>query len=108
MLHGGMLSNGPAEFGSAHGRKWLVTDYEAGDVVLHNAYSIHASTMNYDVEGVIRLGTDLRFVDSSRPWDQVCVVYLRLCCLSIVVGSRRLMALCRGGIEILSSMMVFD
>lgn len=30
---------------------------------------IHASTINYDPENRIRLGTDLRFVDSSRPWD---------------------------------------
>lgn len=32
---------------------------------------IHASTINHDKEGRIRLGTDLRFVNSSRPWDQV-------------------------------------
>lgn len=25
--------------------------------------------MNYDEEGVIRVGTDLRFVDQSKPWD---------------------------------------
>lgn len=30
---------------------------------------IHASTINTDPEGRIRVGTDLRFVDSSRPWD---------------------------------------
>ena len=30
---------------------------------------IHASTMNFDEEGVIRVGTDLRFVDKTRPWD---------------------------------------
>lgn len=32
---------------------------------------IHASTKNYDPENKIRLGTDLRFVNSARPWDQV-------------------------------------
>lgn len=69
MMHGGMLAHGPIEFGKQHNRKWLLTPYEAGDVVLHNAYMIHASTMNYDEEGVIRVGTDLRFVDKSRPWD---------------------------------------
>ncbi|KAJ4348793.1 uncharacterized protein N0V89_010171 [Didymosphaeria variabile] len=51
-------------------RRWLVTSYEAGDVVLHTPYSIHASTMNFDPGNVIRVGTDLRFVDSSRPWDK--------------------------------------
>lgn len=71
MIHGGMLSNGPAEFGRQHGHKWLVGAYEAGDVALHDSYMIHASTMNFDENDVIRLGTDLRFVDSSQRWDEV-------------------------------------
>lgn len=29
MMHGGMLSNGPADFGKKHDRRWLVTAYEA-------------------------------------------------------------------------------
>lgn len=70
MIHGGMLSHEPAQFSKDVGRRWLVTNYEAGDVVLHNAYAIHASTMNHDPEGVIRVGTDLRFVDSSKEWDK--------------------------------------
>lgn len=59
MIAGGMLSNGksfvftaqltkisltipsgPAEFGKFYDRRWLATDYEAGDVVLHNAYAV--------------------------------------------------------------------
>lgn len=27
--------------------------------------------MNYDPSNVIRVGTDLRFVDASKPWDKV-------------------------------------
>ena len=90
MLHGGMLdSDGPITFGKKHSRRWLLTSYEAGDVVLHKAYmvsssssammirrpnidydpQIHASTINHDEEGVIRVGTDLRYVDKSKPWD---------------------------------------
>ncbi|RDW89105.1 hypothetical protein BP6252_01137 [Coleophoma cylindrospora] len=69
MLETGLLSDGPAEFGRTHQRRWLVAEYEAGDVVLHNAYTIHASTINHDPNHVIRLATDLRFADSSRPWD---------------------------------------
>ncbi|KAI0101071.1 hypothetical protein F4814DRAFT_432152 [Daldinia grandis] len=70
MMSGGLLADGPKEFSEAHGRKWLATDYEAGDVVLHTPYTIHASTINKDLKNVIRLGTDLRFVDSSRPYDR--------------------------------------
>lgn len=40
MMAGGMLSQGPVEFGEKHKRRWLVTDYEAGDVVFHNSYSV--------------------------------------------------------------------
>ncbi|KAL7621753.1 hypothetical protein AAE478_009080 [Parahypoxylon ruwenzoriense] len=57
------------EFGEVHERRWLVTKYEAGDVVLHTPYTIHASTVNEDPRNIIRLGTDLRFVNSSEPYD---------------------------------------
>lgn len=40
MMKTGWLSPDPASFGRKHGRKWLVTAYEAGDVVLHSAYMV--------------------------------------------------------------------
>lgn len=40
MMSGGLLADGPKEFGEAHGRRWLVTEYEAGDVVLHTPYTV--------------------------------------------------------------------
>ncbi|KAL5363942.1 hypothetical protein BJX96DRAFT_178526 [Aspergillus floccosus] len=59
MMAGGMLSQSPQDFASVHSQygthTWLVTDYEAGDVVFHNPYSIHASGRNEDEEGRIRL-----------------------------------------------------
>lgn len=69
MMSTGLLDDGPAGYGKQFGRRWLATDYEAGDVVLHTPFTIHASTINHDPENRIRLATDLRFVDSSRPWD---------------------------------------
>lgn len=89
MLESGVLTEGPAEFCRIHKSRWLVSGFEAGDVVLHSPYmvwkflthrgglvpanisQIHASTVNRDKKNVIRLATDLRFVDSSRQWDQV-------------------------------------
>ncbi len=47
--------------GAYHASYALVTDYEAGDVVFHHPYSIHASGRNEDAQGRIRLSTDLRF-----------------------------------------------
>lgn len=57
--------------------RWLVADYEAGDVVLHSAYTIHAALMNKDPRGRMRLSTDIRYqclhdrIDErwSRPWS---------------------------------------
>ncbi|PHH73164.1 hypothetical protein CDD83_4799 [Cordyceps sp. RAO-2017] len=69
MLSTGFLCDGPAAFARQHGKRWLVAAYEAGDVVLHRPHMIHASTINEDPEDRIRLGTDLRFVNSARPWD---------------------------------------
>lgn len=40
MLDSGVLTEGPAGFGRTHNRRWLVTGYEAGDVVLHTAYMV--------------------------------------------------------------------
>lgn len=71
MMNTGLLSENPKEFSQRFERRWLVAEFEAGDVVLHNPFAIHASTINYDQDNVIRLATDLRFVDSSRPWDTV-------------------------------------
>ncbi|KAJ9204130.1 hypothetical protein DTO021D3_3910 [Paecilomyces variotii] len=70
MMSTGMLSEYPKEFAREHNRRWLVSAYEAGDVVLHKAHAIHASTVNHDPDNVIRLATDLRFCDSSRPYDK--------------------------------------
>ncbi|PWY81921.1 hypothetical protein BO70DRAFT_315362 [Aspergillus heteromorphus CBS 117.55] len=70
MMSTGMLSEYPVEFANQHGRRWLASAYEAGDVVLHKPHMIHASTVNNDPENVIRLATDLRFADSSKPYDK--------------------------------------
>ncbi|KAF5251602.1 hypothetical protein FANTH_3212 [Fusarium anthophilum] len=70
MMSNGFLELGPIKFLQDNGGgRWLLTEYKAGDVVYHKPHMIHASTINKDPENRIRLGTDLRFVDSSRPHD---------------------------------------
>lgn len=70
----GILSNHPSQFEDEHRHiaeregwgsayKWLVADYQAGDVVFHHPCSVHASCSNEDPKGRIRLSTDLRFYD---------------------------------------------
>lgn len=41
--------------------RWLIADYEAGDMVIHSAYMIHASTDNITQDGRVRLSTDIRY-----------------------------------------------
>jgi phytanoyl-CoA hydroxylase len=40
MMSTGLLSEFPAEFAKEHSRKWLVSAYEAGDVVLHKPHMV--------------------------------------------------------------------
>jgi len=50
--------------------RWLIADYEAGDMVVHSAYMIHAATTNESHEGRLRLSTDIRF---QRVRDEIDV-----------------------------------
>ena len=43
MMAGGLLSTAPAAFAEHHKRRWMVTNYEAGDVVLHNCFMVEFS-----------------------------------------------------------------
>lgn len=49
--------------------RWLVADYEAGDMVVHSPYMIHASTVNQSRVGRMRLSTDIRFQRLSDAID---------------------------------------
>lgn len=40
MLSTGLLADGPREYSETFGRRWLVTAYEAGDVILHTPYTV--------------------------------------------------------------------
>ena len=51
-------------------QKWLVGNYEAGDVVFHNPYLIHGAVKNEDPKGRIRLACDLRFYEECAPLDK--------------------------------------
>ena len=44
-------------------------NYEAGDVVFHNPWIIHAATKNEDELGRIRLASDLRFYEEKAAID---------------------------------------
>ncbi|KAL8761547.1 MAG: hypothetical protein Q9184_002341 [Pyrenodesmia sp. 2 TL-2023] len=73
MASDGFMSHDAVEFREAHKERagrWLVGDYEAGDVVFHNPWMIHAATKNEDELGRIRLASDLRFYEEGAKLDQ--------------------------------------
>lgn len=50
-------------------RRWLGTAFEAGDVMIHSPYTVHASLDNLDPKRVLRLSTDIRYQRASDPID---------------------------------------
>lgn len=50
-------------------RSWLVAQYEAGDVVFHDPYMVHASSKNEGVDGRIRVSSDVRFYEEGSDMD---------------------------------------
>lgn len=65
--NGGVTKDLPALAERVDGR-WLVADYEAGDMVVHSSYMIHAATMNADPQSRIRLSADIRY---QRVRDEI-------------------------------------
>ncbi|MFI6483578.1 phytanoyl-CoA dioxygenase family protein [Nonomuraea sp. NPDC050663] len=49
--------------------RWLVADFEAGDMMVHGAHIIHASLDNVDPQGLYRLSTDIRYQSSAEVID---------------------------------------
>ena len=52
-----------------HDARWLLADYEAGDMVVHTAHTVHAALDNVGTDGTIRLSTDIRYQRSDDPID---------------------------------------
>jgi ectoine hydroxylase-related dioxygenase (phytanoyl-CoA dioxygenase family) len=69
MTEGGWVSKNLPEMAEKFDTQWLAADYEAGDVVLHSPFMIHASTNNASPTGRIRLSTDIRFQNVDDEID---------------------------------------
>ena len=67
-MQSGWLTNNLAAMADDLHTRWLVADYEAGDIVVHSPYMVHASTGNVDPQGRIRLSTDIRY---QRVRDEI-------------------------------------
>lgn len=69
MSETGWISKNLPDMAERFDRRWLFADYEAGDVVLHSPYTIHAATTNTDPGGIMRLSTDIRFQNVADEID---------------------------------------
>jgi phytanoyl-CoA hydroxylase len=69
MIDTGYLKKDSGTFSRAWGRRRLRADNEVGDFVLHSRYMTHSSAINESERGIIRLATDLRFVETGKSFD---------------------------------------
>lgn len=69
MFEGGWVSKDLPDMAERFDTRWLVADYEAGDVMLHTPFMIHASTTNQDLQRRIRLSTDIRYQNVDDEID---------------------------------------
>lgn len=56
MNDGGFLSRDTVKYGEQLNRKWLITEYEAGDVIFHNPFMVHASCKHKGSEEPYSIG----------------------------------------------------
>ena len=61
MRENGWVSTNLVDMARRFDSRWLLADYEAGDMVIHSPYMIHAATVNNDSLSRTRLSTDIRF-----------------------------------------------
>ena len=69
MAEGGWVGKDLPEMADRFDSRWLMADYEAGDMVVHSAYMIHAASDNIDSLGRIRLSTDIRYQNIREEID---------------------------------------
>jgi ectoine hydroxylase-related dioxygenase (phytanoyl-CoA dioxygenase family) len=69
MTEGGWVSKDLPDMAERFDTRWLAADYEAGDIMLHSPYMIHASTTNRDPLGRLRLSTDIRYQNVEDEID---------------------------------------
>lgn len=69
MTEGGWVSKDLPDMAERFDARWLIAGYQAGDVMLHSPYMIHASTANESAGRLIRLSTDIRYQNVDDEID---------------------------------------
>lgn len=61
MASGGWISKDLPALANLIDGRWLLANFEAGDMVVHSPYLIHSATVNFDAKNRMRLSTDIRY-----------------------------------------------
>lgn len=69
MTEGGWVSKDLPGMAEKFDTRWLIANYEAGDIVVHSPFMIHAATLNESRESIIRLSTDIRYQNVADEID---------------------------------------
>ena len=69
MRENGWISTNLVQMADSFNSRWLIADYEAGDMVIHSPYMIHAATQNHDHLHRVRLSTDIRYQRADDAAD---------------------------------------
>jgi ectoine hydroxylase-related dioxygenase (phytanoyl-CoA dioxygenase family) len=70
MVAGGWLTKDLPSLAERLDTRWLIADYEAGDMMVHSPFMIHAATQNTAPDGRMRLSTDIRYQLVADAIDQ--------------------------------------
>lgn len=70
MEEGGSLTEDLTDLANRLNMRWLIANYESGDMVVHSPYMIHAATTNQDAHGRMRLSADIRYQLVDDEIDQ--------------------------------------
>ena len=70
MTQGGWLTKDLPSLAERLDTRWLMANYEAGDMVVHSAYMIHAASLNQSTESRIRVSTDIRYQLVNEKIDE--------------------------------------
>jgi len=67
---GGWLTKDAPAVQASFGRRWLTTDFKAGDLLLFGMFTLHCSLDNQSPENRIRLSVDARYQLAAEPADE--------------------------------------
>lgn len=70
MASGGWISKDLPALAELMNGRWLVANFEAGDMVIYSPYLIHAATVNFETKKRMRLSTVILYQCTSDRIDQ--------------------------------------